>query len=264
MAPVLTSSYPTTGDFMDIFEKYFDHYVISARIKPIFFILLPIVLAVLISEPSVQTWGATILTFLVTFGVISFLSNTVSIAGNDVQTKLFAKWGGSPTTRFLRHKDTYIDEFTKQRYHNWLSKNIDGLTLPSKEEESQDKGRADKIYQSATNYLLEKTRDISTYHLLYKDLVNYGFVRNLFALKWWGVSSSLLAMGIFGIDATASAKTSVSISELFDNGLLPLLGIIITAIMLAIFIFVINESLVKSRAERYAKSLLSCCDLIKQ
>ncbi|MEW7994871.1 MAG: hypothetical protein AB2825_10430 [Candidatus Thiodiazotropha endolucinida] len=238
-------------------EKYFDHYVISARIKPIFFVLLPVVLAVLITEPSVQTWGATILTFLVTFGVISFLSNTVSIAGNDAQTKLFEKWGGAPTTRFLRHSDTYLDEFTKKRYHSWLSKNIDGLTLPTPEDESQDKEKADKIYQSSANYLLEKTRDISKYHLLYKDLVNYGFVRNLFALRWWGVSSSLLAMGIFSTDIGAS------ISEVFNNSLLPLLGVIIAAIMLTIFIFVVDEGLVKSRAERYAKSLLACCDLIE-
>lgn len=243
-------------------EKYFDHYVISARIKPIFFVFLPVVLAVLITEPSVQTWGATILTFLVTFGVISFLSNTVSIAGNDAQTKLFAKWGGAPTIRFLRHSDTYLDEFTKKRYHNWLSKNIDGLTLPTPEEESQDMDKADKIYQSSTNYLLEKTREISKYHLLYKDLVNYGFVRNLFALRWWGVSSSLLAMGIFSMDI-GMAQQSASISEAFNNSLLPLLGVIVAAIMLMIFIFVVNEDLVKSRAERYAKSLLACCDLIE-
>ena len=254
---------PTIGDLMDIFEKYFDHYVISARIKPIFFVLLPIVMAVLITEPSVQTWGATILTFLVTFGVISFLSNTVSIAGNHVQAKLFVKWGGSPTTRFLRHEDTYIDEFTKQRYHRWLSKNIDGLTLPSEKEESKDKSRADKVYQSAINYLLEKTRDTSKYHLLYKDLVNYGFVRNLFALKWWGVSSSLVAMMIFWADVSATAQTSLLISELIDKGLLSFLGIVVTVIMLTVFIFVVNGDLVKSRAERYAKSLLACCDLIE-
>lgn len=245
-------------------EKYFDHYVISARIKPIFFTLLPLVLAVLITEPSVQTWGATVLTFLLTFGVISFLSNTISIAGNDVQTKLFDKWDGSPTTRFLRHEDSHIDEFTKKRYHNWLSANIDTLTLPSKEEELQDKFRADKIYKSASNYLLEKTRDTSKYHILYKDLVNYGFVRNLYALRWWGVSSSLLAMAIFSVNTNISFDASHSLRSLLDNNLLPFVGIIVTAVMFTIFIFVVNENLVKSRAERYGKSLLACCDLIDE
>jgi len=244
-------------------EKYFDHYVISARIKPIFFVLLPIVLSVLVTEPSVQSWGATILTFLVTFGVISFLSNTISIAGNDAQVKLFTKWGGAPTIRFLRHSDTYIDEFTKRRYHDWLSKNIDGLILPTSEDESKDKDKADMIYQSAANYLLERTRDISKYPLLYKDLVNYGFVRNLFALKWWGVISSILAIVIFSADAAMIAQSTKSMNEIFNNGLLHFLGIIISVTMLAIFIFVVSESLVKSRAERYAKSLLACCDLSK-
>lgn len=248
--------------YMTELEKYFDHYVISARIKPIFFVFLPIVLAVFITEPLVQSWGATILTFLVTFGVISFLSNTLSIAGNSAQVKLFDKWGGAPTTRFLRHSDTYIDQITKKRYHDWLTKNIEGLTMPSPEEESQDRDRADIIYLSAANYLLEKTRDISKFNMLYKDLVNYGFVRNLFALRWWGVGSSFLAITIFGFDTDMTVQSAKSISDLLDSSLLSFLGTIVAAVMLITFLFVVNEELVKSRAERYAKSLLSCCEVI--
>src|SRR5699024_12724275 len=57
--------------------------------------------------------------------------------GKKVQSKLIQKWGGLPATLQLSHLDNTIDIETKKRYHNYLQKNIEGLKLPSRNEEIQ-------------------------------------------------------------------------------------------------------------------------------
>jgi hypothetical protein len=89
---------------MEALEKYFDHYVINARLKPAFFVLMPFAITTLAWCPRAQQVGGIILTYLMTFGVMAFLSNLVSNLGNQLQDKLFGIWGGAPTTTLLRCK----------------------------------------------------------------------------------------------------------------------------------------------------------------
>ena len=81
--------------------KLFDTYSLNARVKPAFFLLFPIVIAVFtLFEPS-RSWGGGAITFIISFGLISFAANQMSTRGNILQEKLFLKWGGAPTTILL-------------------------------------------------------------------------------------------------------------------------------------------------------------------
>lgn len=76
-----------------------------------------------------------------------------------------------------------MNSVTKMRYHHFLEKNVPHFKLPSREEEDEEPAAADNMYQTATDWLLSKTRDTKTFRLIFEENMNYGFRRNLYALK---------------------------------------------------------------------------------
>ena len=105
---------------MEAITQYFDHYVISARIKPAFFVVLPLAVTAIVWWPGARQLGGTMITFLMFFGVVGFLSNVISNRGNELQSRLFSEWGGAPSVTLLRFSDPELDPYTKSRYHRQL------------------------------------------------------------------------------------------------------------------------------------------------
>ena len=248
---------------MEALEKYFDHYVINARLKPIFFALLPFAITTLVWCPKAENLSGVVLTFLITFGVMAFLSNLVSNQGNQLQNKLFDDWGGAPTTILLRHSDNILDIHTKRRYHKWLGSKLPELEMPSHENEVANPANADSVYTSAVFFLREYTRDKSNYPMIYGDNVAYGFARNLLAIRPIGIGVafvSILLNTVFLYEFYGEFllwhTPSQNISKLFFG-----IGAIVVAITLIyVFYFVINSRYVYGRGIRYAKSLLAACE----
>lgn len=248
---------------MEGLEKYFDHYVINARLKPTFFVVMPFAITTLAWCPQAQQLAGIVLTFLITFGVMAFLSNLVSNKGNQLQTKLYKSWGGAPTTLLLRHSDPTLDTYTTNRYHRWIEAHIPGLILPSPQSEKESTADADSAYLSATNYLREYTRDKVKYPMIYSDLVAYGFARNLLAMRGYGIFVSLFSIGLNGAFMFFS-YTGPTIREFAANNLSMMLfsagAALASLILLLIFTFSLNDGYVRERAFRYAKSLLATCE----
>jgi len=248
---------------MGVLEKYFDHYVINARLKPAFFVVMPFAITTLAWCPQAQQVGGVILTFLITFGVMAFLSNLVSNKGNQLQARLFQEWGGAPTTLLLRHRDTTLDIYTTQRYHRWIAARVPGLTFPSADVETDDPHCADSVYQSATNYLREYTRDKAKYPMVYHDNVAYGFARNLLATRSYGVCVALISIVLNGVFLYFSYAGQSVREFVSDNTGMVLFGVGAagaSVILLLVFLFSLNETYVRERAVRYAKSLLATCE----
>jgi len=240
---------------MDIIAQYFDHYVISARVKPAFFVVLPLAATVIAWWPEAQQLGGAVLTFLVTFGTIGFMSNLISNRGNELQERLFKELGGAPTTILLRHGDGHLDGYTKERYHRFLEGMIPGLTFPSDAHEQADPSNADACYTSATTFLRERTRDKKKYPLVYADNVAYGYARNLLAMKPWGIMSAALAMAV---NIALLYPQILSDFQIERAGQLAATGV--SMIMVYVFALVVNKKYVMARAVRYARSLLAVCD----
>jgi len=249
---------------MDGLDKYFDHYVINARLKPTFFVIMPFAITTLAWCPQAQQLAGIVLTFLITFGVMAFLSNLVSNKGNQLQTRLYESWGGAPTTLLLRHSDPTLDPHTTRRYHQWIEEHIPGLILPTSQSETDNPTAADGAYLSATNYLREYTRDKAKYPLVYSDLVAYGFARNLLALRGFGIFVSLCSISLNGVfmyfsysGPTIKEYVASHVSMvLFSTG-----ATVASLILLFILIFSLNNDYVRERALRYAKSLLAVCEV---
>jgi hypothetical protein len=250
---------------MEALEKYFDHYVINARLKPAFFVVLPFAITTLAWCPEAQQIGGAILAFLITFGVIAFLSNLVSNLGNQLQDKLFGIWGGAPTTALLRHSDNILDAYTKQRYHKWLESKLPGLMMPSPESEAANPISADNIYASAANFLREYTRNKTKYLMVYSDNVAYGFARNLLVMRPIGIGVALLSIFLNLIFLYVNfIKAEESLRNLIDHKISMVIfgsgAIAVSVILLLIITFTINQAYVQGRAIRYAKSLLAVCE----
>lgn len=243
--------------------QYFDHYVISARIKPAFFVVLPLAVVVVVWWPQAQQAGGALLTFLVAFGAIGFLSNLISNAGNRLQSELFREWGGAPTTSLLRHRDCSLGTHTKQRYHRGIERMIPGLTLPTSEEEIADPESADEHYASAVEFLREKSRNKTNYPLVYSDNVAYGFARNLLMMRPWGLVSALTSVGLglaLLIAERAELTAFVQDGTLSIQIVFGLASVAVSLALLWIFTYSVTSEYVRGRAVRYARSLLAVCE----
>ncbi len=250
---------------MEVLEKYFDHYVINARLKPTFFVVMPLAITTLAWCPQAQQLAGVVLTFLITFGVMAFLSNLVSNKGNKLQAHLYKLWDGAPTTLLLRHSDPTLDPHTTQRYHRWIEKHIPGLVLPAPQSEADNSAAADSVYLSATNYLREHTRDKATYPMVYSDLVAYGFARNLLALRGYGAFISLFCIGLNGVFISFN-YSGPTIQEFIASNVSMVLfaagATVASLTLLIIFAISVSEGYVRERGFRYAKSLLAACEAV--
>lgn len=241
-----------------------DHYVLHARAMPALFVSIPVIVAAFLFLPlNLDKWG-TVLALLASCGAFGFISVQVSGLGNKRQRKLFDKWGGAPTSLILSHGNGELNPHTKARYHRNLESLIPGLVLPNAEHERADPESAAWKYDDAVNYLLEVTRDKERFPLVYQDNVQYGFARNLLALRGLGLFISAIGLTLSSVPF---------ISQLFsesDNSWGMTLGsewtqaavFIASAMLGALLLALVTETTVEKRAFRYARSLVGATDLL--
>ena len=166
-------------------EIKFDTYSLRARTLPVYLTLAPVVLLLAAVVPEglkLPIGGAAALVFA---PISFFLSQIGADLGKRLEKSLWTKWGGPPTTRFLRHGNHEFNEVTRDRIHAKLRQL--GLHVPTSEEQEQDQRAADMHYQSCTEELIRRTRDTGRFPLVFKGLIEYGFRRNLLGLKVFGV-----------------------------------------------------------------------------
>ena len=229
-------------------EIKFDTYSFRARVLPVYLTLAPVVLLLASVAPSgfkLPIGGAVALVF----AAVSFLLSQIGADfGKRLEKGLWTNWGGPPTTRFLRHGNHEFNEVTRGRVHAKLRAR--GLHVPTHEEQEQDQCAADTHYESCTEDLIRRTRDTRRFPLVFKELTAYGFRRNLFALKVFGVP--LAIVGVVGLAwPTYTAWTLAN--ELLTVSLV--VGLITVGLLLTWLVWV-TEYTVKLSADRYARFIL--------
>ena len=120
--------------------------------------------------------------------------------GRKKERALWESWGGASTTRLLRHRhipgDIELAPNLRQQIENWW-----GNPLSAEAEEMEHPDEADALYDRATTALREATRDTGKFPLVFAELVNYGFRRNLWGLRKIGkpiaVVLFLVSWGLF-------------------------------------------------------------------
>lgn len=239
--------------------ELFDTYSLLARLQPALLVLFPLFVTVAAWVPALYDLSVGLVGLATACGITAFLAHLSRGVGRKVETQLFDLWGGKPTTLWLSHRNQYLDEQTKSRYHKFLENHVPDWIAPSPEQESRDFEIAEVAYESAVRWLRELTRNQEKYSLVFKENVSYGFRRNLYGLKPLGLSLITLCVagnvGALFYDACVANSTT----ELATG---------IGSLMLSLFavtgwITIVKKSWVKDAADGYARALLATCDLIE-
>lgn len=179
----------STGDTMSMFDTY----TLRARLCPALLTGLPAAAVVGVLFPGIEWWHAGLMSTGAAVGLTFLLAQMARSAGKRKEPALFQGWGGKPTTRYLRHRDSPLDRHTLARYHRNIEKLDPALRMPSLEQENADPAGADAAYEAATRMLIGKTRDTKRFRLLFKENVHFGFCRNLWGLKPIGIGVAVVS-----------------------------------------------------------------------
>jgi hypothetical protein len=232
----------------------FDRYTIQARLSPMFVTLLPASFAVAVWIPTGSAVWNYLGTVFISFPLTALLAQLGRELGRNKERQLFRLWGGTPTTRLLSHRLSTLNPLTLQRCHQKLASLLPDLSFPGPTEESANPAAANQVYDSCVHFLRERTRDAKQFPLVFAENINYGFRRNLWALRSFGIASA--AAGI------VSCAFFVLKNSQDGNSSSGVVGLLVSATLLILWLFVFTPSWVRSVAYAYAERLLGVLDNI--
>lgn len=177
--------------------RMIDPYERKARVYPALVVALPCTLLGIAIGLTEAAWWSSMVGGVVGSGFFVITAQVGRHAGKRKEAQLFESWGGKPTTRLLRHAGG-INPVRLERIHDQLE-DLTGISLPRADDESADPARADDIYETAMDVLRDLTRSPEQFPLVFKELCNYGFRRNLWGLRPWGVATSLVGISLSAV-----------------------------------------------------------------
>jgi hypothetical protein len=239
-------------------DAIFDRYSIMARQRPALLMLFPALVGMVVMLPSLQSWWATLLAVTGTCGVSMALAEFAQEKGKALERMLISRWDKLPSVAMLRHRDIRLDSHTKCRYKVFLAAHIPGLIFPDTAAEAANPAAADDAYQSATNWLLARTRDKKMFGLLFEQNISYGFRRNMLGLRLFGVGISLAVLAATII----AAIHQIVIGRQIDSTLV--FGAFVALAALSFWSMVVKSNWVEAAATAYARELLAACDSLME
>ena len=234
----------------------------KARFQPALLTGLPlfVCLAVLVSGFG---WFWTVVSGVMLFcGATTWLTQLGRDRGKALEPALFRAWGGKPSVAMLRHRDERLSTSDKERYRAFLRRMVPGLKLASLKKEQRSPEQADDGYQGATTWLLDQTRGRSRIELLFLENMNYGFRRNLWALKPFALAFDAISIAVvllsgIGLSADIAGGSPPANTTIIMCALL-------TVVHASVFVVVVRSDWVRGPAEAYAGQLLAACDRLSK
>ncbi len=233
-----------------------DDYSIKARFMPAFVCMLPFLIFICFEfDITNDLEKSKYWLFPIYVTIIWSLSYISRDLGKKIENKHIMKNNYFPTTYMLSFECPTFDSYTLKRYHHILNKKIPNLNLPlSLEEEKNDPNSLEK-YNSAINWLRNNANsNRAKYPLVYKELVKYGFCRNLLGIKLLSIIIYLLVLirEYCIIDSFSIILLLKSPWPIYANFILFFISIIL--------ILFYNKNNLKSNALAYGKALIETCD----
>ena len=246
----------------DTLNSLFDPYERKARLAPALLCGLPLFVSVVLLIPEVGASWAAVGGLVLYCGGATFLAQIGRDRGRVLEPGLYRSWGGKPSVAMLRHSDTRLNGSTKGRYRAFLQRAVPELTLATPEEERARPKEAEDGYEGANSWLLAQTRDREHFRLLFRENINYGFRRNLWALRPWAFgleAITILLVGAVAVDSwTGELATTIPVIGMEWRA-----SLVLTALHAFFFAFKIREGWVRLAAEAYAQQLLAACDVLE-
>jgi hypothetical protein len=235
-----------------------DAYNLRARMFPVFLVLFPLGAAVAAWVPVDYQLLGTLGSFFVTLGFAMLLQQLARDAGKNKEDGLFTQWGGRPSVRMLYYAHSKLNRKTLARCHAKLRELAPDLKIPADiEEESKNTADALFAYESCNDLLVNRTRDKEKFGLLFEENVNYGFRRNLWGLKPYGIVTALIGT------VSAGAQITQHWINAHDMSVTSIGCVAVTVFLLMLWLFAIKPEWVRSAAESYAMRLVLCCETLE-
>ncbi len=176
------------------------------------------------------------------------LSVIVGNFGRRAQTRLWSTWGGAPTTRLLRNRDTTVSAVQKDVWRKPIEV-VTGVALLSATAEAKDPTLADDTIRAAVDQMRLLGQD-ARFPLVKTENIQYGYERNLYGFRWIGRAISIACIAVLVL----TVLTTMPSSHAFSHGAL-ISGAAIDAILLLAWVLVPSSSRTKEAGERYAQQL---------
>jgi hypothetical protein len=238
----------------------FDIYSLKARLAPMLLLLFPFVILGITFSIDLQNYWH----LLTSLGIVAALTLLLSEFGRELgkkkEKKLWKVWGGEPVSLTLRLSTGFINANTKARYHAILLKLCPVKTIPTLAGEKSNAAAFDSVYASWGDYLRNNTRDKNMFPLVFKELVSYGFRRNL-----WGLKTTALI--VLFICIVINCVIFTFRSENFDPAFFPFEFWVSSSCYVFMFlgwILMITRHWVRTPAFEYAKQLCASSELLNK
>jgi hypothetical protein len=177
-------------------EKFIDEYELKARIAPGLIVALPALVDAIHVMPSLSNWP-----ILATGGIIALvllygLGHVIRAAGQQLEPTLWKQWGGPPSTRLMRHADTFFGAELKKSIRAAVAQEFE-ITLPIPEQEKRDHG-CDKAISDAFRRVRAFLKQLDPTGVWQKNNIEYNFCRNLLGARmlWASVAAGSLVVAI--------------------------------------------------------------------
>jgi hypothetical protein len=229
---------------------WLDSYERRCRLAPGLFALLPltvVVTALGLRHAAVVSVAISVLSLA--FGPV-LVASVVRKFGYAAQDELWRKWGGAPTTRFLRTREAQPNPVQQDIWR----KGVEGathVTLLSPRAEKGNPKKADDTIAAAIAKVRTMT-DSNAFPKVKAEVRNYGFERNLYGCR---VAGRIIAtMSVIVIAAAAGWRVA--------DGLHPsvpiayTLAVIIDVLILITWFVAPSAERTRVVAEQYAHQLL--------
>jgi hypothetical protein len=230
-----------------------DSYSFRARWLPCVLVAAPLVLAAVSWLPTLH--ASLLASVPVLAAVAMVLAHLTRNKGRDLQTQLWKKWGGAPTTLVLRDGSERIPCESLARYRRFFGQIAPDVRLPTTAEETAaPPGAFDGTYTAATSAVINRTRSKTEFSQLYFENVGYGFWRNLLALRRLGIPLAVLALIV------AAARIAVSPSLQGHRLERVIISMLVSISFLVFFVIVLSEDQVKRAGFNYAERLIEASE----
>lgn len=232
-----------------------DVYDRNARLYPMLLLLLPVLLTFWVIVPEkLYNWEA--IAGLAGWCGLALLLKELGRSGKKKENELWKNWGGAPSTQYLRHHGQ-TNKTTVKRIHAKLQQIIPEIDMPTADFEAAQPEKADEVYEECTRVMRDRTRNKERFPLIFKELCSYGFWRNLWGLKGWG----LWITGLCFLVNTAAIYYHLRVDHILESYDLVISEILNFA--LVVFWINLNESKIKISAFAYAERLFEATESLE-
>jgi hypothetical protein len=221
-----------------------DRYILGARVAPVAVVAFSLFLAISAWIPF-SHWPMKLLGGSAFLALGAFvLAQLARDAGKAIEGPLWASWGGPPTVRMLRHRDTTIALGSKSLLHRHLIELGIVDRLPSESEEREHPDHADEVYLTCADWLRRKALELKSnapFDVVHSENISYGYRRNILGIKPHGLAILCFAFAI-------------TVAAFFFNRepYIELVGIVVVGVYLT---FGVTEAALKRAADEYSKRL---------